>query len=72
LLHDRKAGPAGIAKIKITYRAKYSASFCREGEIMSIPYAMSIHLERRKKYSKLNRGKVILQEDKIFDIVAWE
>lgn len=39
---------------------------------MSIPYAMSIHLERRKKYSKLNRGKVILQEDKIFDIVAWE
>lgn len=41
---QEKLAPAGIAKIKITYDTKYLESLCRKGEIISIPYAMRIHL----------------------------
>lgn len=44
-------------------------SFCRKGEMISIPYAMRIHLQE-KIYSKLFWGKMIPYQEK--NCCSWE
>lgn len=63
--------PAGIVMMKVTYDIKYLESFSGRAQIISLPYAMRIHLEE-KIHNKLNWGKVIPHQEKnqIVEIVA--